>query len=165
MTTPAKIEANRKNAQLSTGPQSAEGKAVVCMNAIKHGLAAKHCVIKGQENAQDYESLKSDLVAYYEPHGPIESWLVQRIVICQWRMRRAMQEETRETIQHNDESIYVKPGLLCRSGLLETIIRYETTASRELFRAMGEIERLQAIRLGRDISPSLEIEDTGGFVS
>ena len=32
------IEANRKNAQLSTGPKTAEGKSISAANAITHGL-------------------------------------------------------------------------------------------------------------------------------
>lgn len=35
--TPAMVEANRRNAQLSTGPRTEEGKAAVCRNAWKHG--------------------------------------------------------------------------------------------------------------------------------
>lgn len=54
MTTSEKIEANRKNALQSTGPRSLEGKALVSMNAIKHGLTAKHCTIKGFEQASEY---------------------------------------------------------------------------------------------------------------
>jgi len=33
-------EANRRNAQKSTGPKTAEGKAVVSQNATRHGLLA-----------------------------------------------------------------------------------------------------------------------------
>ena len=41
MTTPStrKLEANRRNAQRSTGPRSVEGKAQASRNAFKHGLA------------------------------------------------------------------------------------------------------------------------------
>ena len=41
MLSPRKIEANRKNAQRSTGPRTAAGKARSSMNARRHGLAAK----------------------------------------------------------------------------------------------------------------------------
>lgn len=97
------------------------------------------------------ESLKGEVLAFYQPYGPIESWLAERIVICQWRMRRAIQEETRETLKYNNELVYNDPGLLPPYGILEKIIKYETTASRELFRAMTEIERLQTIRLGQGV--------------
>jgi len=40
--TDAAIEANRKNAQLSTGPQTEEGKQISSMNALKTGYNAKH---------------------------------------------------------------------------------------------------------------------------
>jgi hypothetical protein len=41
MTSPAKIEANRRNAQRSTGPRAAPAKARVRLNARRHGLAAR----------------------------------------------------------------------------------------------------------------------------
>lgn len=40
MATQRQIEANRKNAQKSTGPRSLAGKASSSRNAIKHGLAS-----------------------------------------------------------------------------------------------------------------------------
>jgi hypothetical protein len=39
MTSPAKRRANRRNAQKSTGPKSAAGKARVARNAVRHGLS------------------------------------------------------------------------------------------------------------------------------
>lgn len=39
MVSRAQIAANRRNAQKSTGPKSAVGKARVAQNALKHGLA------------------------------------------------------------------------------------------------------------------------------
>jgi len=54
MSTEAQIHANRQNAQKSTGPKTAEGKAAVSQNAVKHGLIASEAVITG-ENLADYE--------------------------------------------------------------------------------------------------------------
>src|SRR5689334_23847330 len=39
MTSPAKAQANRRNAQRSTGPRSAAGKARTARNAYQHGLS------------------------------------------------------------------------------------------------------------------------------
>ncbi|HUI97344.1 MAG TPA: hypothetical protein VLX44_16425 [Xanthobacteraceae bacterium] len=39
MTSPAKARANRRNAEKSTGPKSAAGKATVARNAWRHGLS------------------------------------------------------------------------------------------------------------------------------
>src|SRR5437016_4870942 len=41
MTSEANIAANRRNAQRSTGPRTALGKARVRRNALRHGLAAR----------------------------------------------------------------------------------------------------------------------------
>ena len=58
MTTQKQIEANKKNALVSTGPKSSEGKAKVANNAIKHGIFAREIIItKGDapENMQEYQ--------------------------------------------------------------------------------------------------------------
>ena len=49
MASDAQIVANRLNAQKSTGPRTAEGKAVVSQNAVKHGLLARQAVIVGED--------------------------------------------------------------------------------------------------------------------
>ena len=49
MTTEAQTEANRANAQKSTGPRTPEGKAKVAQNALKHGLLAKQAVVVGED--------------------------------------------------------------------------------------------------------------------
>ena len=41
MATAAQIEANRRNAQMSTGPKTVSGKARASLNSLKHGERAK----------------------------------------------------------------------------------------------------------------------------
>src|SRR4051794_26908923 len=41
MATGAQIEANRKDAQKSTGPRTKAGKAIARLNALKHGARAR----------------------------------------------------------------------------------------------------------------------------
>jgi len=64
MTTQARINANRLNAQKSTGPKTAKGKAAASQNALKHGLSASHDAII-TETQEDYdlhrEALLTDL--------------------------------------------------------------------------------------------------------
>src|SRR5882757_1256172 len=69
MATPAQINANRANAQKSTGPRSQEGKSVSRFNALQHGLDAKSVIIPGEDPAE-YEQLAQDYQAEFRPLAP-----------------------------------------------------------------------------------------------
>ena len=56
MSTLRQIEANRRNAQKSTGPTSVTGKAASSMNALKTGINAKSFVLP-YENVADLQQL------------------------------------------------------------------------------------------------------------
>jgi hypothetical protein len=88
MTTEAQVEANRINAQKSTGPRTPEGKAKVAQNALKHGLLAKEAVVIG-EDLDQFDLLRDHLRAELAPVGVAESLLVERIAGAFWRLQRA----------------------------------------------------------------------------
>ena len=88
MATQAQVQANRSNAQKSTGPRTAEGKAVAAQNAVRHGLLAKEVVVKG-EDPGEFEFYRQQMLEELAPAGPMESMLAQRIVGLSWRLRRA----------------------------------------------------------------------------
>ena len=60
MASVAQIEANRLNAQKSTGPRTPEGKEKASRNAVKHGLLAGQMVIHG-EDPREYDSYRAEL--------------------------------------------------------------------------------------------------------
>ncbi|MBN2315097.1 MAG: hypothetical protein JXM79_14300 [Sedimentisphaerales bacterium] len=94
MATQAQILANRRNAQKSTGPKTAEGKAAVAKNATQHGLFARYDVVISEDPA-DYDALRESLLKELSPEGTMESILAERIVSLTWRIKRAarMQNE------------------------------------------------------------------------
>jgi hypothetical protein len=96
MSTQKQINANRKNAQKSTGPRTAEGKAAVSQNAVKHGLFTDSLVFG--ENLADYEAFHDQMLAELDPAGAVETTMAERIISLWWRLKRAehMQNEVIE---------------------------------------------------------------------
>ena len=90
MATQAEILANRHNAQKSTGPKTAEGKAASAKNAMKHGLFAQDNVVISENQAQ-FDALRNEMLAELAPVGAMEGMLAERIVSLTWRLRRAAQ--------------------------------------------------------------------------
>ncbi|MGA3066377.1 MAG: hypothetical protein ABSF29_05965 [Tepidisphaeraceae bacterium] len=97
MTTEAKIDANRENALASTGPTTAEGKAIVSCNAMRHGLLSWKPVIPGFETAEDWESHLDKTVESLAPVGHIEALLVERVALLFWRLARVARYERDDT--------------------------------------------------------------------
>lgn len=93
MTSPRQIEANRRNARLSTGPVTEEGKRKSRQNAIRHGLTAE-TVIDAFEDAEDYAAFQMAVIADYDAQSAVERELVLRLASLLWRLRRATAIET-----------------------------------------------------------------------
>ena len=88
MASVAQTLANRSNAQKSTGPRTAAGKAIVAQNAIKHGLLAQRVVVKG-EDPGEFALYRERMLEDLEPMGSVEEILAERVVNLAWRLRRA----------------------------------------------------------------------------
>jgi hypothetical protein len=92
MATTAQTNANRENAQKSTGPRTAEGKNASSRNRLLHGLRAnKHILL--DEDPEDFLLLLHDHWDRFQPVGPAEETLVLRIANGQWRLGRALPAE------------------------------------------------------------------------
>jgi len=88
MATVAQIQANRLNAQKSTGPRTAAGKERASQNALKHGLLAREAVIQG-EDPEEFALYREGMLAELVPAGAVEAMLAERVVGLSWRLRRA----------------------------------------------------------------------------
>ena len=93
MSSVRQIAANRRNALLSTGPVTEEGKKRSRRNAIRHGLTAE-TVIDLLEDAEDYAAFQMAVTADYDAHSAVERELVLRLASLLWRLRRATAIET-----------------------------------------------------------------------
>jgi hypothetical protein len=88
MTSIKQLEANRRNARLSTGPVTDEGKRRSRQNAVRHGLTAE-TVINALEDAEDYAAFEMAITADYDAQTAVERELVLRLASLLWRLRRA----------------------------------------------------------------------------
>src|SRR4051812_34190007 len=92
MTSFRQSQANRQNAQKSTGPTTAEGKEKSRCNAVRHGLTAE-TVIAQLEDAEDYKAFEAAIIADYDAQSAVERELVLRLASLLWRVRRATKIE------------------------------------------------------------------------
>ncbi len=86
MATQKQIEANRRNAQRSTGPRTEEGKRRVSDNAIRHGLAASPSRFLPHEDPAEYHEMRGALIQDWQPVGAQELMLVDHIAQGWWAM-------------------------------------------------------------------------------
>lgn len=151
---PRKVEANRKNAKLSTGPQTDEGKARSSQNSIKHGIFVKRFLNGARpETVADIEALTAGMWEHYQPVGMLEELLVHQAVVEIARYDRVLAFEHDQEVQTGHPILVVER--------MNRIMRYSTSASRALFRATQELERLQAVRQRREGSAtSCGVEST-----
>jgi hypothetical protein len=93
MTSFRQIEANRRNALRSTGPNTEDGKRRSRQNAVRHGLCAE-TVIEIVEDADDYRGFEAAVIADYDAQTAVERELVLRLASLLWRLRRTTAIET-----------------------------------------------------------------------
>ena len=86
MTSDKQIQANRRNALMSTGPKTPQGKAAARQNALSHGLLSAEMLVPGEDEAA-LKELSERLRGELRPVGDLEGLLVER-VIAAWRLRR-----------------------------------------------------------------------------
>ncbi len=87
MTTQAQLNANLLNAQLSTGPKTAEGKAKSSLNAVKTGLTGR-TVLLPSDDVTAYQAHLARFAATWQPSGDTERSLVQSLADTDWRLLR-----------------------------------------------------------------------------
>jgi hypothetical protein len=107
MSTLRQIEANRRNAQKSTGPTSVTGKAASSMNALKTGIHAKSLLLPSEKLA-DLEQLIDEYYQHHHPATPDARALVDDLIYTEWLKRRLRAAETQLWAYDNSQSI--RPG-------------------------------------------------------
>ena len=137
MATIKQIEANRLNAQKSTGPKTPEGKAVTKLNALRNGLRARTVVLPA-EKAEDFHQLCNELEAEWQPQSRTEQFYVEQMAISHWKLAR---------VEVAEKSI-LQQGFSAQTQipLVDKLWQCQHRLERAYARAQRELERLQNSR-------------------
>jgi hypothetical protein len=148
MASKARTEANRANAQRSTGPKTEAGKQAAKYNRTCHGLAGKQIVLTS-ESAEAYEALRADLIEAYDPANTAELALIEEIAQNFWRIQRgrALEAET-----FNLHCSGADPIIGFRGGEreFENLRRYMGAIERAYHRALTQLHIEQTARRKRE---------------
>jgi hypothetical protein len=93
----AQLEANRRNSRNhSTGPKTAEGKAISRRNSLKHGLTGARVVLPTDDEAEvarRFEALEAELA----PKSELARMLVNRVATLALRMEHCAEHEAKNS--------------------------------------------------------------------
>ena len=166
MSSQSQIDANRINAQKSTGPRTPEGKARSRRNGLLHGLTAKTCMLDGEDPAS-LTDLVDKLSEKYLPQDTEEDFLVERMAKARCRYNRIMPleagifnirlsvdqapKEVVEALSQEGQRAWAYLRDANGGNALTKLARYETTLLREYDRSRQELEKLQKIRAAEEL--------------
>jgi hypothetical protein len=85
-----KREANRRNAQKSTGPRTAEGKANACLNALLHGLRAQVMHLSPGESRNANAKLDPEKRGSHRPRGLAQERLARQAAKLCWKLEHRL---------------------------------------------------------------------------
>jgi hypothetical protein len=174
--------ANQRNAQKSTGPKTPEGKARSKMNAMIHGVFCQEIVIL-KEHLPLYRELRREIIRDLRPQNTIELAMVDKIIECQWRLRRLRVSESvehdlelRDYLKEKGESYdeemktqnefdYCAPVALGymmdrESSGLEQYSRYEQRMQNMVHRCLRELRMLREMQKEIEKLPPSPFEET-----
>ena len=170
-----KIEANRRNAQKSTGPKTEDGKARASRNALKHGLCAEspQAAVVLEEDPAAYEAFAREMLEDLQPVGAVQRALANRIVFVAWKLQRLPEVEARffasseGTVQHprRDESGMRKPATVAEcigefgcNAFFGRLQMYEMRLERSFHAGLRQLERLKKLRNEANEQEETELE-------
>jgi hypothetical protein len=78
------LEANRRNAERSTGPTSATGKARSSLNNLRHGHTGQINILP-TEDREAHDRFCNELVDSLKPETPMEQQLAHSVAEGNWR--------------------------------------------------------------------------------
>src|SRR5260370_35128273 len=143
--TTAQLDANRANAQQSTGPRSEEGKATSSQNASKHNLTGGAASLPSEDPAAYAAHLKP-ITEEYGPLSPSAEFVVRQIADAMWRLQRLQRMEDELIASSDNPFLDDDDKIMIR---LERLQRYRQMIERSYARFTQEWRKIIAAALLR----------------
>ena len=135
MPSPAQMEANRQNAQHSTGPRTEEGKVASSQNNFKHGFCGAFQVLDS-ESQEEFDALLTALRLEHSPSTATENILVDRLAQHFWLSQRAQLLQTMSFSSEYDNAAAEKSFAL--------YLRYQVANDRAFSKCLHDLLKLRA---------------------
>jgi len=150
-TSAQRAQANRSNAQQSTGPRTQSGKQRSSQNALQHGLTGGSVLLPSEDPA-DFDRHLQGFLKEFDPHGSSEQHLIEIIAAASWRIKRIARLEAKVLLHDADTpaDIYQQTRALANLSL------YEQRLARQVEKASKDLRELQSGRRWRESS---QLED------
>ena len=148
-TSSPRADANRRNAQLSTGPRTEDGKARSSQNAVRTGWFSRQLrLAEGQE--QIYLDFENAWLDELQPSGLLELEFFHDFARASWHKREIIAAQNEATA--SSAAAFLDESL---AKALDRLHRYERNFERRAAVALRELRRLQTER-ARSIAPPKE---------
>jgi len=146
------LEANRRNAQHSTGPRTTEGKSNSSRNNLRHGLTGQINILP-TEDREAHDAFCNELSDSLKPETPMEQQLAQSVAEDSWRLNRARAiENNMFALGHEGERREIHLALAdartfqAQASQFQLLTIYEQRINRNLQRNLKQLHELQAER-------------------
>ena len=163
MATEAQTNANRENAEKSTGPRTPQGKAISSRNSLVHGMTSGK-FLPPDGDPDEFFQLLDQFRGRFQPFDEAEDALVERLVAAEFKMRSVRYANAALFHIHAAEDPMLerykqegRTNLLAwafhsdakYSNSFSKLIRYEGCLQREFSRALRELYMMQDERRAR----------------
>jgi hypothetical protein len=157
-------EANRRNGRKG-GPKTIEGKERSRVNSLKHGLTSSILVVLPDEDRNEYNELLRGFRDSFQPQDAAEDALVVRLAQAHWRGLRSraietgmldtsanlQRREARRIVENCRENLNPHEAIgvgfmIMPAERWQMYLRYDTTISREFFKTLAALTKLQSVR-------------------
>jgi hypothetical protein len=161
MASDRQIEANRRNAQFSTGPRTEDGKANSRGNAMTHGLTAQQLLLPG-EDPEDFAAFRDAVFDEAQPATLYEERLVNRIVGLMWRLGRveAFEAAIFSWVAHRQDELHDSDHS-ANANPIKGITHYGNHRGLRPSDTRHNPEERERLKLGRMLQATLDLDLTG----